>query len=378
MAAVMITASAISVSDNSVIPTALSVSASSTVEVAKVIAKSSYTSTTTAVRINWNKVSGATGYRIYRYNSSTKKWDKIATIKKGSATSYRNSGLEAGTAYKYKVKAYIKIDGVNYWGEASSAITASTKLATVKLKGEARINSSATHPYNKQTSALTIRWNEVSGAERYQIYIKGGKYDSWTKVKTVKASKTSYTVTGLKRNTTYKFKVRATSSDVKGKFSSVQTLKTARIDYDQAGWKAMCRIVYHEVGMINSSVWDEPIVHVADCVVNRYEAAKYLNDSTWAPYYKKYSSIQDVIYKSGNFMSSSRLTKDGATYANCTAKVKLAVYGALYNKVTVSDIKHNKKIYYWSNTSSKPTSSKVEYTYKIPWGYFNIWNDYWG
>ncbi len=259
-----------------------------------------------------------------------------------------------------------------------SASAATTKLSQVKLKSEIRFSSDKTHPYNKQTSAITVRWGKVKNAEKYQIYIKGGDYDSWTKVKTVKSSKNSYTVTGLDRDTAYKFKVRAVATGVKGKFSSAQTIRTARIDFDKDGWQAMCRIVYHEVGQINSSVWDEPIVHVADCVVNRYEAAKYLNDSLWKPFYKNYSSIQSVIYNSGGFMSSSGLTRDGASYSNVTAKVKLAVYGTLYNKVTVSDIKHNKNVYYWSNTSYKPTSKKVTYSYKIPWGYFNIWNTYWG
>jgi hypothetical protein len=261
-----------------------------------------------------------------------------------------------------------------------SAATATT-VGTVKLMGEVKYSSDATHPYNKQTKALTINWKPVSNATKYQVYIKGGKYTEWKLIKTVASSsaeKISVTIGSLKRNTTYVFKVRGVNGKTVGKFSANQTLKTARIDYDAAGWKAMCRIVYHEVGKINDAMWDKPIVYVSDCVVNRYEAAKYLNDSTWAPFYKNYNSVQSMIYKSGGFMSDAGLKNDGAAYANCTDKVKLAVYGAVYDKTVISGIKNNKKIFFWCNTSYKPSSKKVAYTFTIPWGYFSIWTSYWG
>ncbi|MCD8095335.1 MAG: hypothetical protein LUE12_04320 [Ruminococcus sp.] len=58
----------------------------------KVTIKSSYSCTTSAIRINWKKVSGANGYRVYRYNSKTKKWVKIKTIFNGSTLTYKNCG----------------------------------------------------------------------------------------------------------------------------------------------------------------------------------------------------------------------------------------------------------------------------------------------
>lgn len=248
--------------------------------------------------------------------------------------------------------------------------------AKVKLVSEARFNSGATHPFNHQTSQMNIRWNAVEGADSYQLYVKGGKYAKYTKV--ADTADLSYTVKGLARIKTYKFKVRAVSGGVAGKFSAAQTLRTARINFDKAGWQAMCRIVYHEVGGINDKMWDAPIVHVSDCVVNRFEAAKFLDDSTWAPYYASYKNVQSMIYNSGDFMSDAGLARDGATYSNCTRTVKLGVYGALYSKVTLSGEKPSKKVFFWSNTSYKPNSRKIAYSYKIPWGYFNVWKEYWG
>ncbi len=262
--------------------------------------------------------------------------------------------------------------------EQSSISAGEAEIAKVKMKSESKYDSASTHPYGKQTSCIRLSWKPVENAERYQIYIKGGKYKSWTKYKTVFADVTSYTVKKLSRNTAYQFKVRGIAAGVKGPFSSVQRISTSRIDFDSAGWQAICRIVYHEVGGINDDMWNEPIVHVADCVVNRYEAAKYLDDGLWSPYYRNYNSVQSVIYSSGGFMSDYGLARDGASYANCTKTVKLAVYGALYDKVTIDDIKHDDNIFYWSNSGYKPSGSKVAYSYKIPWGYFNIWSEYWG
>lgn len=271
--------------------------------------------------------------------------------------------------------AIASADAISETGGFSCSVSAAAP-AKVKLESESRYNTGKTHPFNYQTSRLTVRWKAAKGAKKYQVYIKGGKYENFTKI--AETSKLSYTAKKLTRIKTYKFKVRAVSGSTKGAFSDVQTLRTSRIDYDKSGWKAMCRIVFHEVGNINDPMWDAPIVHVADCVVNRYEAAKYLDDPTWAPYYAYYDNVQSMIYNSGDFMSDAGLAYDGATYARCTSTVKKAVYGALYSKVMVSGVKPSKKVFFWSNTSYRPSSRKIAYSYKIPWGYFNVWKEYWG
>lgn len=260
--------------------------------------------------------------------------------------------------------------------DAASKTEAAAKLAAPKMIAEKTIDSDYTHPYNKQISQITVHWNKVKGATSYQLYIKGGKYKNWKLYKTVKDTK--YTVTGLNRATTYSFKVKAVKGKTVSNFSSAQTISTARMNYDKEGWQAMCRIVYHEVGMINNSMWDKPIVYVADCVVNRYVQAKYLNSPLWAPFYKRYNNIQSVIYNSGGFMSSAGLARDGAVYSRVPSRVKTAVLGAVYAKTTYKKIQNDYNVFYWCNRSYKQNSSKIAYSFKIPWGYFNIWRSYWG
>ena len=250
-------------------------------------------------------------------------------------------------------------------------------LTAPKMVAETRYDGTDTHPYNRQTNTLTVRWNKVRNATSYQVYIKGGKYKNWTLYKRISNKYNYCTATNLSRATSYYFAVRAVNGRSVGPFS-YQLLKTARMNFDSEGWQAMCRIVYHEVGQINDSMWDKPMVYVSDCVVNRFVAAKYGWNNVWVYEYRNYSNIQSIIYNSGGFMSSAGLANDGATYGRVPARVKTAVYGAVYAKPAYKNIQNDMNVYFWCNTGYRPTSSKVAYVFSIPWGYFAVWRSYWG
>ena len=162
-------------------------------------AKSAYISSTSKVKISWKKVSGASGYRIYRYNSSTKKWVKIKTIKSGSTISYKDTGLSIGKTYKYKVKAYVKSGSTTYWGVASSTITTSTKPAKVTIKSA-----------SKSKTAVRLNWKKVTGASGYKIQQYNASTKKWTTIKTIRSGSTlTYRISGLKSGTVYKYRIRA-------------------------------------------------------------------------------------------------------------------------------------------------------------------------
>ena len=261
--------------------------------------------------------------------------------------------------------------------DRSASAATVKKLAAPTITAEKKYDSAATHPYNKQTNTIIVDWNDVKNAKKYELYIKGGKYSSYTKYKTVTNSTCS--VTGLKRCTNYKFKVRAVNGSVKSEFSPVVTIKTARMDFDQRGWEAFCRVVTHEVGGMSGDLWDKPIVYASDCIANAYTYAKYTNHPIWTPYFRKYNSIQEVLYTSGGYISEAGLARRGVYYSSVPEKVKQAVYGAIYCKAAYKGICNNFSIFWWCNTSTKVTSSKVSYCFKLPWGgYACFWNQYWG
>lgn len=79
-----------------------------------------------------------------------------------------------------------------------------------------------------KASEITLKWDKVSGAEKYEVYIRNGS--KWTRLTTT--SKSSYTVKkdgkkkSLKPDEEYKFRVRAVVDSVKGKYSSSLTVET--------------------------------------------------------------------------------------------------------------------------------------------------------
>ena len=142
---------------------------------------------TNSVILSWNRVSKATGYYIYRYNTQSKKYIKIKTVKSNSCVI---SNLSSGTGYKFRVYAYKS-------SEISKpvSITTSTRPANVKFT----ITSSS----NK----AVIKWNKVSRATGYKVYYKTSKNGPWKLLKVTTG--TSYTKTNLIKGKTYYFTVKA-------------------------------------------------------------------------------------------------------------------------------------------------------------------------
>jgi len=99
------------------------------------------------VTLKWKKVSGASGYVIYRKlisapsgtdaNSgatpkassvtSETRYTKIAVITSGKTVTYKSTGLTAGATYRYYVKAYTGSGANRVYGKASKTVTATTE-----------------------------------------------------------------------------------------------------------------------------------------------------------------------------------------------------------------------------------------------------------
>lgn len=73
-----------------------------------------------AVTLKWAASENVTGYQIYRLNTKTKKYEKIATINGADKITYKNKSLKKGKTYRYKIRAYKKYNGTTYYGDFSS------------------------------------------------------------------------------------------------------------------------------------------------------------------------------------------------------------------------------------------------------------------
>lgn len=158
------------------------------------VTKVSATQSDSAVKLTWNEVKGAAGYRVYRYDSATNKYTKLGTVSKLNGTI---SGLKAGTTYGYLVRAYAKLsDGTVIWApySVSDVFYTSTKPSAPTLKATAG------------TKKFSLSWNKVSGATGYEIWYSTSANGTYKKLTTVTGTSYSKSCTTGK---TYYFKVRA-------------------------------------------------------------------------------------------------------------------------------------------------------------------------
>ena len=89
------------------------------------------------ITISWKAVKGADGYKIYKYNSSKKKYKECGSVDADSPCFFEVTGLKSGKTYKFKVAAYV---------EKSGKKTAQKK-STVKKAKTLSAQSSATKDF---------------------------------------------------------------------------------------------------------------------------------------------------------------------------------------------------------------------------------------
>ena len=182
--------------------------------VPKVTSKITATQTTTTITLKWNKVTGADGYRVYKYNSKTKKYEKLKDVTKNTL---KIEKLKAGTAYKYKVKAYTKDDGT-IWGDSSKVFETATKCKTPSITKLTTTKGKA-----------SFVWSNIAGETGYQVYYSTKKDSDYKKVASYKTNVVKGSKSKLKSGKKYYFKVRAykktASGTVYSSWSAVKSIK---------------------------------------------------------------------------------------------------------------------------------------------------------
>lgn len=92
--------------------------------------------------ITWKKVSGATGYRVYRKTSTDAKWVTVQTTSKTKVVD-TDCKAKAGSTVKYVVRTYVKANGKNTWSDNSK--TVSVKLPANKYTYKIEASDYATY-----------------------------------------------------------------------------------------------------------------------------------------------------------------------------------------------------------------------------------------
>ncbi len=156
--------------------------------------------TVKGAKVYWDKISGASGYYVYRKSGSSD-WKKIATVDKGT-DSYVDTKVKSGTKYTYTVRAY----------NGSYKSGYNTNGVSVKYITAPKLNSA-----KSSKSGITVKWDKISGNSGYYIYRKTGSSD-WKKIATVGKNATSYTDKSAKKGTTYTYTIRAYSGSTRSSY----------------------------------------------------------------------------------------------------------------------------------------------------------------
>ena len=155
------------------------------------------------IDVTWEKVSGATGYRIYRKTSGSS-WKGLTNVTSDTTTSYTDSSVIAGITYFYTVRAYKTVNGSDvYGGFDNTGVSASVKSESQNL-GAVVLDKTA----DSGKGSIIVSWKSVEGAEGYRVYKKFAG-SSWQKVTNVTADQLSYDDGSGVTGKTYIYTVRA-------------------------------------------------------------------------------------------------------------------------------------------------------------------------
>ena len=98
--------------------------------------KANYLGNGVGVNLNWNKVSDATYYAIYRKTSTESDYTKLLSVS-GDTLNYTDSTAVEGVNYSYKVRALKYVEKVVQYGSYSSAVSVANTLTPVMGTSEA-------------------------------------------------------------------------------------------------------------------------------------------------------------------------------------------------------------------------------------------------
>lgn len=217
-----------------------------------------------SLNVSWEKVNGATGYRIYFKKDNAKNWTTLATFENGSLTSCEHRKLTTGVNYTYTVRAYYKDGSKTIWGDFNQTgvtkkpVTSAPKLVSVT-------SSTATN--------VTVKWEAVSGANGYKVMRKADGSKTWSTIGTTDSKKLSYTDKKVTCGVKYHYTVRAYRNVSK---------KPVLGSYNSNGLEIM-------------TIPDRPVVMVTSSNYNKLNVS--WSRSNGATGYKVYRKVVNGTYK---------------------------------------------------------------------------------
>ena len=145
--------------------------------------------TTGGVKITWNKVDGAYGYRLY-YRPASGGWKRF---KDTTATSFTDSGVSPNRTETYTIRCLDKdgntISGFNSNGWSIKYVPVAPTISKLE----------------NTSGGIKLTWNKIAGVYGYRLYYKTSS-GGWKRFKDTTA--TSFTDSGVSPNRTETYTIR--------------------------------------------------------------------------------------------------------------------------------------------------------------------------
>ena len=232
--------------------------------------------TTGGVKITWNKVSGAYGYRLY-YRPASGGWKRF---KDTTATSFTDSGVSPNRTETYTIRCIDKngntISGFNSNGWSIKYVPVAPTISKLE----------------NTSGGIKLTWNKIAGVYGYRLYYKPAS-GGWKRFKDTTA--TTYTDTAVKSGRTETYTIRC---------------------IDKNG---------NTVSGYNSKGWSKKYVSNGPTSINLNKTSAYLGkkESVTLKYALSAGSSSTVTWSSSNknvaTVSGGKVTAKGAGTATITA-----------------------------------------------------------
>ncbi len=158
------------------------------------------TVTANSATLTWTAVPGAASYSVERSTNGGTTWTAVGSP---TAATFSNTGLAAGTAYSYRVRA-TNASGSSSYSTTTNALT----LPAAPTLSQVTADSA---------SQLTVQWTTVTGATSYLVE-RSTDNTTWTPAGTVQG--TTYVDAGLTTGTRYYYRLRAANTSGPSAYST--------------------------------------------------------------------------------------------------------------------------------------------------------------
>ncbi len=152
-----------------------------------------------SVKLGWTKVTGATGYKLFRReikNDGTRgQWLELSTAA-STATTYFDKTVISGKHYEYTVRSVMN--------SGASAVCRYADIYYYKAPTVSAVSA---------VGGVSLTWDAIGGAETYRIYRKYNGASSWTYITTVDKNTRKYLDTAAITGRNIDYAVRAFASN---------------------------------------------------------------------------------------------------------------------------------------------------------------------